>query len=278
MQRRDDREGAFASGGSHPASAGDLSKARYTIKDVTSLLGISRTTLLWYEKVGIVHPDRDPKTKWRIYSDADILGLLGATTLKNSGMPFHEQSADSEEYAFTLDKINGYIDFSRRQEEYSRARTECLVSIREVVLNHGQIGVDYLEAFYFFPYAELGASGGTLARHLPITALSSLCVTGWGENAELRRGWSVPIRFAHLVELPAVAPQVFGDQTCLFLLVSFESTLALDQDGAWMLARMDDYMAEHGLVACGKLFIPRVIPFDKGGCAALCLPVEPAAV
>ena len=29
---------------------------RYTIRDVTSTLHISRTTLLYYEELGIVHP------------------------------------------------------------------------------------------------------------------------------------------------------------------------------------------------------------------------------
>ena len=45
---------------------------KYTAKDVCRMLNITRETLRYYEKVGIIHPEIDPVNKYRYYDDWDI--------------------------------------------------------------------------------------------------------------------------------------------------------------------------------------------------------------
>jgi DNA-binding transcriptional MerR regulator len=49
------------------------SKRIYTADEVASLVGISKQTLLRYEKKGIIpRPRRNPVNKWREFSEDDI--------------------------------------------------------------------------------------------------------------------------------------------------------------------------------------------------------------
>lgn len=51
-------------------------KQRYTIEKVAKELGISKSTILRYEKNGIFPcPKRHPINKWRQYSEEDIKRL-----------------------------------------------------------------------------------------------------------------------------------------------------------------------------------------------------------
>ena len=74
---------------------------RYTIRDVTSTLHISRTTLLYYEELGIVHPFRDEETGYRYYSDADLFRLLSCKLLKNIGVPLKDMAERLDNEPFT---------------------------------------------------------------------------------------------------------------------------------------------------------------------------------
>jgi len=53
-----------------------VNKKRYTIEKVAEELGISKSTILRYEKRGIFpRPQRHPINKWRQYSDEDLKRL-----------------------------------------------------------------------------------------------------------------------------------------------------------------------------------------------------------
>ena len=48
----------------------------FTVQDVAAILGISKQTLLRYEKKGVFpKPSRNPINKWREYSAADVKNL-----------------------------------------------------------------------------------------------------------------------------------------------------------------------------------------------------------
>ena len=266
------------------SSPGDFSwnEASYSVKDVTSALGISRSTLLWYEKIGIVSPVHDPASGWREYSASDIFKLMGATTLKNSGVALSDLEGEFGELAFTPEKIDGYIDYSKQQEKYFHAQAECLQSIKEVIEHSGEMQVGTVDEFYFYPdssekgYHDYSSSEqlDLLVRKLPISALGAVCESDWGEPIKIRWGRTVPACYARLFDLSPCDYERFGGCLCLCYFYASKSLPVGAEEQAQGLKTMEDYLEPQGLVPSGRLFVPRVIPLGKGACSALCLPVK----
>lgn len=78
------------------------------IGEITKLFGISPDTLRFYEEKGLIHPDRDEKTKYRDYSIWSILGL--SDCLKYKGLGF---ALNDIKYIFegqSHDSYNGLVN------------------------------------------------------------------------------------------------------------------------------------------------------------------------
>lgn len=59
---------------------------KYYIGDFSKKIGLSIDTLRYYEKLGLIHPERD-LTNRRIYSDKDITWINFIIRLKETNMP-----------------------------------------------------------------------------------------------------------------------------------------------------------------------------------------------
>ena len=64
----------------------------YSIKDVTNTFGLSRSTILYYEKLGIICSNKNPNNGYRIYSYDEINRLKECVCLKNMGYSIKEVS------------------------------------------------------------------------------------------------------------------------------------------------------------------------------------------
>ncbi|SCY62925.1 MerR family transcriptional regulator [Desulfoluna spongiiphila] len=62
----------------------------YTVSDVTKKLGISRSTLLYYERGGLVVPERDPVNGYRLYSQGILDRLVMLKQLQKAGFSLAE--------------------------------------------------------------------------------------------------------------------------------------------------------------------------------------------
>ena len=62
----------------------------YTVSDVTKKLGISRSTLLYYERGGLVVPERDPVNGYRLYSQGALDRLVMLKQLQKAGFSLAE--------------------------------------------------------------------------------------------------------------------------------------------------------------------------------------------
>ena len=62
----------------------------YSVSDVTKRIGVSRSTLLYYEKVELVVPEREPENGYRIYSQGDLDRLVMLKQLQKAGLPLAE--------------------------------------------------------------------------------------------------------------------------------------------------------------------------------------------
>ncbi len=57
----------------------------YSIAEMTQKTGVSRSTLLYYEKLGIITPQRQPQNDYRRYSDQELTRLIVLRQLKKAG-------------------------------------------------------------------------------------------------------------------------------------------------------------------------------------------------
>ena len=62
----------------------------YTIRDVTRMTGLSRTTILYYESKGLIMPHFAEQSDYRLYYTSDISKILFFQNLKNMGISVQE--------------------------------------------------------------------------------------------------------------------------------------------------------------------------------------------
>lgn len=257
---------------------------RYTVKDMTGALRISRTTLLWYEAIGLVTPARDASSGWRKYNLADMFQIMGAMTMKNIGTKLSDLNGAPSEESFDSEKIDEYIATSKQQEEYFHAQTECLESMKRTVLNRGRVYEEFVEAFYFYPEPLGGKKDGyndelddALVRGMPISALGVMLDSKCGEETgETKWGRTIPVCYEYLFKLPKAEREVIGGCSCLCYSYTSSSFPTNTNERQQAFAAMDAYLAENGLEPSGMTFAPRIIALDQGICFALCQPIKNA--
>lgn len=62
----------------------------YSITEAATRLGVSRSTLLYYERIGLIEPMRDPGNDYRRFSEADLQKLSALLQLKAAGLSWQE--------------------------------------------------------------------------------------------------------------------------------------------------------------------------------------------
>lgn len=66
----------------------------YTVKDVCSLAGVSRKTLFYYDRIGLLSPsERKGKQRSRLYTDAEIHTLERIRYYQKAGLRLSEISS-----------------------------------------------------------------------------------------------------------------------------------------------------------------------------------------
>lgn len=65
-------------------------KQTYTIGDISSMLGIGIDAIRFYEKKGLVHPKKNPKNQYRVFTMYNILELLDVIYYRELGMTISE--------------------------------------------------------------------------------------------------------------------------------------------------------------------------------------------
>ena len=91
----------------------------YTISQIAQRFGVEPHTLRFYEKEGILHPQRTP-SGIRTCSEEDVVQMEVAMCLKSTGMPLKE--------------IKRYFDLVAQGDDTLDQRLEIFTSHREHVL------------------------------------------------------------------------------------------------------------------------------------------------
>lgn len=98
----------------------------YTISEIAGKFGLSRSTLLYYDKIGLLSPRERSGADYRIYSGQDYLLMEEISRLRNAGVPLRAikklvdggSSRRTEILHRRLKDINDEISRLRRQQNF----------------------------------------------------------------------------------------------------------------------------------------------------------------
>lgn len=124
-------------------------KTRFKISELAKMFGISKQTLIFYHKKGILIPDYiDPENSYRYYSNTQVWDLLFILTLKEAEFSLNE----IQKYA-SLKKIDKSIEFLEKKtfeidekikilKKSKEKINKKILSLKEVNLNkHEEIEI-----------------------------------------------------------------------------------------------------------------------------------------
>ena len=83
---------------------------RYRIGDVSKMLKISDQMIRYYEKCGVIQPERSEDGKYRYYTDMDIFLLLEAMKYKELDINIADfgRMVNSRFYDLLVEKLDDY--------------------------------------------------------------------------------------------------------------------------------------------------------------------------
>lgn len=96
----------------------------YKISDIANITGISIPTLRYYEKLGILKPERD-SNNYRVYTDKELNWIDFIKRAKETGM--------------TLKKIVEYSNLRERGDETINERIDILEQQEQLLINKQKI-------------------------------------------------------------------------------------------------------------------------------------------
>lgn len=109
-----------------PSDTVDFERPRYSIGEASEHSGLTRDTLRWYERIGLMdYVDRDHSGQRR-FSDRDLQWLAFIGKLRSTGMSV----ADMVRYAELV--RDGDHTFPERLAMFRRTREEVLAQIEEL--------------------------------------------------------------------------------------------------------------------------------------------------
>jgi DNA-binding transcriptional MerR regulator len=96
-----------------------------TVGRMAKMFGLSRTALLYYDKIGLLRPSGRAENGYRLYSDGDIERMKQVMSLRNAGIPLEEISRhlDRQETGLSsillkrLNELNADIERIRDQQQ-----------------------------------------------------------------------------------------------------------------------------------------------------------------
>ena len=278
--------GGAPTGDGTRGSAAPAPAKPYKMRDLTATLNLSRSTLIYYEDLGIVKPHRREGSSYRRYDDADMFRVMTAIMLKNLGETPRDLPRILDDGPYSLARFDEYRALAARRAEYVAAQAECLERLRQVVELQGQVVLQDVEPFYIrFDAGEEGygefrqdAALDALLDNLPVGGLGSVyrgnpldgeCACPWGRT--------VAVRFAHLIPgLETKGLEVMGGCRCV---VAFSRVAIGDLRGGWREEgehrRVLDFLEERRLEVTGPGFSPySVVSPDQGILYPVCIPVR----
>lgn len=291
----DGAEGRKQAGTRERAADGAPGKS-YTTNVLLSTLGISRSTLRYYEQVGIVKPRRDPSSGYRAYTNDDVFTTVECVMMKNAGLQVSQASAEIADPGLTPDRyLRACVAQSQHQLAWAEAVRSRLAQLTALVESDFDAAPTLTRADEWLLFYD-GAEGGydqfradgaqdVLLAGMPVSSFAAVIdidVTR-PSGRDTRWGRAVPACFADLfpdaVSDGSHDPLTLGGVPCLTLpyAADWNRIPGFDPTGS-VCARFARELARSGLRQAGPVFAPDVLPVCGRVYAAICLPVEAATL
>ncbi|MEE8717502.1 MAG: MerR family transcriptional regulator [Coriobacteriales bacterium] len=264
----------------------DCHAFRYTVKEMVDTFGISRTNLLYYEKIGIVSPGRSEEASYRIYDEMDVFRLMSAMLLRNAGIPPKDLSRYLDD-PYSFDHVLSYQRHAEWKVQYDQAMMDCIRVIGHMVLNVGTIETADVEPYCIcWDNAEQGYHDfpsnenlGLLMAHVPLGSFGSYGDDPYvSEDVSIRWGRTVSMRNAALIPGLDLNMDIIGGYRCVCF-IHFEPDLyAMTRPQEFARhdrERIAAYMDARGLRQVGRAFWPFTLPSGNGFFVMTCIPVGP---
>ncbi len=111
---------------------GLMSDEVYTAKTLMDFLGISRSTLRYYEQIGIVRPKRDDQSNYRTFDLDDIYRVVGSYMLKNAGYAVQDAQVVLDRPDTARGLVRSLAEENERHRSWHEAMGEALKRVERV--------------------------------------------------------------------------------------------------------------------------------------------------
>ncbi len=266
----------------------------YLMKTLLDFLGISRSTLRYYEQIGIVRPSRNEQSNYRSYSVTDIYRVAGSFMLKNAGYPVQDAPALLDEAGSPFELVDRLIDCNERELAWHQAVKDSLKRLRRVCRNAIEGNpprltlVDTWLAYYDkgeTSYKNFDAESpvAALLQGMPVTSFGSVFdghAPLEGIDHPYRSFRCVPARFARL--FPDLTKsgndpdEIYGGCVCAVMsnLMRYEDIRLLTTEAPY-LETFARYFEDEGLEPVYPAFSINAWPIIDAIYCEINLPVRP---
>jgi DNA-binding transcriptional MerR regulator len=128
---------------------------RYKIGEVAHMLGITPEAVRYYEKQGIINPEKNPISGYRYYSAWDINMLVRARTYRQQGFSMKEvvdimgQFEPSETIAYLAEKEQVVHDKIQRAFGILNQLRDDQAILRDAISGHNKFAIQYRPSMHF---------------------------------------------------------------------------------------------------------------------------------
>ena len=116
----------------------------YKIKDVSKIVGLSRSTLLYYERIGLINPEKNYQNDYRFFSEEDVNLLKKICTYRDMGVSLAEIKAilDKEDSDIKSVLENQLININNQVEKLRYQQNKILEILKIKNINIGVHGLN----------------------------------------------------------------------------------------------------------------------------------------
>ncbi len=138
-------------------STGNNKKMKYSQKEICRLLNITRETLRFYEKEGIIVPEKDPANGYRMYDDWQMYLISECKRYQTNGFSIGEirvmlQKDSLDDYISRMaEKQAEYNELAQRYYWMNEMTKDYLARLRSIPDQLGVISRSFLEGISFVP-------------------------------------------------------------------------------------------------------------------------------
>lgn len=240
---------------------------KYKIGDVAKILGISPDLLRYYEKKGIVHPEKDPDNDYRYYEPWDINFLIDCLWYKGFGFSLEQiarilTQSNVKDVIYDMDAVEEEIEKSIMRQELLLSRSrEHVSSIQRMRNNFGKCDLEhspevyrYLNRYNFIydNSKELQQLSQRWLEYMPFVNRCFEIKTEDLSNDTDNYFWGLSLSMKYVEKLRVPLEEPVAHIPSEYCVHSFFKSSGKTGFSPRQLERVMDYIKENGLTVTGN--------------------------